>query len=262
MKSALEIICPASHTLLPPRPWPGTSSQTAHSADVWWFQKAKGSRVMSVNSLQSPLGPCPRRCPSKPSSEPWPHHDHKGFHLYYPFHHFHRGLAQLTNQTKIFLLATHLPRGELEAPGLRGQSWPGHGPAICAVTQRCLHQPPWAVLRGPGTRGRWDQRAQIWCQGQTGRGADLRSCKAGPGNGWAKAICNYSAIMKQNKTCLEEFWRYFMQNDLWNYMMTLKQTNIYELYFLTACDLITTCNLVSQGKRDLGCIPLFVSSFL
>ena len=34
-----------------------------------------------------------------------------------------------------------------------------------------------------------------------------------------------------------------MQNDLWNYMMTLEQTNIYELYFLTACDLITACNL-------------------
>ena len=62
---------------------------------------------------------------------------------------------------KDFPAGTTLARRELEAPGLRVQSWPGHGPAICAVTRRRLHQPPWAVLRGPGTRGRWDQHPQI-----------------------------------------------------------------------------------------------------
>ena len=154
---------------------PPTTTPAPHSAPsmtLAWdqFPNSSLSRCLMISERErvaghvcqlsaEPLRITPVALPIKAKfralTTPWPH----GFPSL-------SSLPQWASSTykpnKHFPVSTTFAPEELEASGLWVQSWLGHAPAICAVTRPPLHLPPRAALRGPGTRGRGDQRAQLW----------------------------------------------------------------------------------------------------
>ena len=100
-------------------------------------------------------------------------------------------------------------------------TWPrasnlcSHTAASASASQSCLER--------PGNTRPWGSTCTALALGMNRVGAQIcGGARGGPSSAWAKAICNDSAIPKQSRTCLQEFWRYSMQNDLSNYMMTFE----------------------------------------
>ena len=251
------------HTLLPPWHWPGTSSQTAHSADVWWFQKGKGSQVTSVNSLLSPLRITPVALPIKAKfralTTPWPH-----------------GLPSLSSlpqwasstykPNKHFPVSATFAPEKLEASGLRVQSWLGHAPAICAVTRPPLHLPPRAALRGTGTRGRGDQRAQIWHQGRTGWGRRSVEVQGGPQQWLSQSnlqwFCNSEAEQDMSSRILKTFyakWLVKLHDDLRICCCSIAKSYLFSTPW-TVAHLVSLSFTISQSLLKLMSIESVMPS--